>query len=159
MHGRHGNRHWTCKRLRNMGYRMTLPREVVIEFLSRTEEHVSAEDIYVQIHERYPNIGLTTVYRTLDLLHQMGMVTKFDFGEGRSRYELKEHHSHKDHHHHLVCKSCARVIDYTDFIDREVGWLREVEKGLSEKHNFRITGHRVDFYGLCEECQRLQNGE
>lgn len=74
---------------------MTVPREIIISVLSDATEHLSAEDIYFRIHETNPAIGLTTVYRTLELLTQMRVLNKFDFGDKRSRYELTDQYSKK----------------------------------------------------------------
>ena len=79
--------------------------------------------------------------------------SKFDFGDGRARYELAEGPKGERHHHHLVCTNCSRVIDYTDFIDEEKDLLDKAEKGLSKKHNFKINGHSIQFYGLCNKCR------
>ena len=143
---------WWHGRFRGCGYRMTVPRQTILGVLSRTSKHLSAEDVYMAVHKSYPNVGLTTVYRTLELLVQMRLVFKFDFGDRRARYELAEGPKGAHHHHHLVCTNCNRVVDYTDFIDEEVELLRETEKGLSGKYDFKITNHLIQFYGLCAEC-------
>jgi len=78
------------KQFRQFGHKMTSGRETTIDVLSETDEHLSAEDIHIKVHSVNPKIGLTTVYRTLELLINMGMVSKFDFGDGRARYELAE---------------------------------------------------------------------
>ena len=145
---------WWDGRFRGCGYRMTVPRQAILDVLSRTSRHLSAEDIYMTAHKIYPNVGLTTVYRTVELLVQMGLVFKFDFGDGRARYELSEGPKGERHHHHLVCKNCGRVIDYTDFIDEEVELLNQTEKGLSKKYDFDITNHLIQFHGLCSECKK-----
>jgi len=144
---------WWHGRFRGAGFRLTIPREAILDVLNKTQRHLSAEDIYLTVHKIYPTIGLTTVYRTLELLVQMGLVFKFDFGDGRARYELSEGPKGVRHHHHLVCISCGRVIDYTDFIEDEVELLRKTEKGLSKKYNFEITNHLIQFYGLCDKCR------
>jgi Fur family transcriptional regulator, ferric uptake regulator len=97
---------------------------------------------------------LTTIYRTLDVLVQLGLVFKFDFGDGRARFELAEGPKGTRHHHHLICTNCNRVIDYTDFIDEEIELLNQTERGLSKKYDFRITNHLIQFYGLCSECAK-----
>lgn len=155
MHG-HGKmgQHWWYRRFRGCGYRITIPREAILTVLSNTEEHLSAEDIYLSVHKIYPTIGLTTIYRTLEILVQMGLVFKFDFGDGRARFELAEGPKGKRHHHHLVCSQCGRVIDYTDFIDDEMEFLQRAEKGLSRKFNFNISHHVIQFYGVCHKCQK-----
>ena len=145
---------WWHGRFRGCGYRLTVPRQIILEVLSKTEQHLSAEDVYIQVKKVYPNIGLTTVYRTLELLVHLGLILKFDFGDGRARYELSEGPKGARHHHHLVCTSCGRVVDYTDFIDEEVELLNQTEKGLSKKYNFEITNHLIQFYGLCDECKK-----
>ncbi|MEW6676242.1 MAG: Fur family transcriptional regulator [Nitrospirota bacterium] len=144
---------WWHRKFRGCGYRLTIPRQAILDVLSKTTEHLSAEDIYLKVHKTYPAIGLTTVYRTLELLVQTGMIFKFDFGDGRARHELSEGPKSIGHHHHLVCTGCGRIVDYTDFIDEEIELLRRTEEGLSKKYNFRIINHLIQFYGLCEKCQ------
>lgn len=143
---------WCHRKIKGYGYRMTLGREAILEVLSQADEHLSAEDIYMRVHKIYPNIGLTSIYRTLDILDSIGLVNKFDFGHGRARYELAESSSGKRHHHHLVCTGCGRIIDYTDFIDEEFALLKKTEEGLSRKYHFAITNHLIQFYGLCQDC-------
>jgi len=143
---------WWHGRFRGGGYRLTLGREAILDVLAKAAGHLSAEDIYMKVHPRYPNIGLTTIYRTLDVLSDIGLLYKFDFGDGRARYELAEGPKGVHHHHHLVCTSCNRVIDYTDFIDEEVELLHQTEKGLSKKYDFKINNHLIQFYGICKEC-------
>jgi Fur family ferric uptake transcriptional regulator len=145
---------WWHGRFHGRGYRITVAREAILDVLSQTQEHLSAEEVYLAVHKIYPNVGLTTVYRTLELLVHMGLVFKFDFGDGRARYELSEGPKGTRHHHHLVCTNCGRVIDYTDFIDEEIELLGRTEKGLSKKFGFKITNHLIQFYGLCDKCQR-----
>ena len=145
---------WWHGRFRGCGYRLTIPREVILDVLSNTSKHLSAEDIYLEVHKNYPVVGLTTVYRTLELLTNMGLISKFDFGDGKARYELSIGPKGTRHHHHLVCSECGRVIDYIDFIDDEKELLGQIEKGLSKKFKFKITNHLIQFYGLCEKCNR-----
>ena len=140
------------RKFRGCGYRMTVPRQAIMDVLSKTDKHLSAEDIYMKVHKIYPNVGLTTVYRTLELLTRMGSVLKFDFGDGRARYELIEGPG-GEHHHHLICTGCKRIIEYTEFIDEEMEFLKRAEKGLSKKYNFDIKNHIIQFYGLCDRCR------
>lgn len=138
--------------LKEQGFRMTLPRRVILDLLSKSEGHLLAKDIYLKINKKYPDIGLTTVYRTLDLLVQKGMVNKFDLGEGQSRYELAW--NFKEHHHHLVCSECGKMIDYSDFIADEVKFFARIQKFLSIKYDFYINNHEVYFYGTCNSCKK-----
>ncbi len=145
---------WWHGKFRGCGYRITLGREAVLDVLSSCGGHLSAEDIFIKVHSKYPNVGFTTIYRTLDVLCGLGMVCKLDFGDGRARYELAEGPKGARHHHHLVCTGCNKVIDYTDFIDEEVDLLRQTEKGLEKKYNFKINDHVIQFYGLCDKCRK-----
>lgn len=140
-------------RLAGRGARITGPRSVIIRVMQASEGHLSASDIYIKAHEINPGIGLTTVYRTLDILSQAGIVQKFDFGDGTARFELSDDpEQSRRHHHHLVCRSCGKIIDYTDFIKEEMEFLKKAETELSKKHSFKIEYHMIRFYGLCKEC-------
>jgi Fur family ferric uptake transcriptional regulator len=145
---------WIEGKLKGCGHRLTVPRKAILDVLGKSTEHPSAEEIYLAVHKVYPAIGLTTVYRTLELLVQNGLIFKFDFGDGRARYELSESPKSIGHHHHLVCTGCRKIIDYSDFIDEEKELLKKTEKGLSKKYNFKIRTHYIQFLGLCEECQK-----
>ena len=153
MPGRHGIRQaWWHGRFRGHGYKITTGRKIVLGILAKSEKHLSTEELYIKAHAINPAIGMTTIYRTLDILIKMRLVNKFDFGDGRARFELSEGSKGVRHHHHLVCTSCNKVIDYTDFIDEEVELLTRTEKGLTGKYNFKISRHLLQFYGLCEKC-------
>lgn len=144
---------WWHGKFRGGGHRITLGREVILDILAKANnQHLSADDIYLRIYPKHLNIGLTTIYRTLELLSNMGLVFKHDFGDGRARYEIAEG-SMNQHHHHLICLHCKRVLNYTDFIQDEIELLKKTEKGLSEKYNFRITNHLIQFYGMCKKCK------
>jgi Fur family ferric uptake transcriptional regulator len=145
---------WWHGKFKGAGFRLTVPRQAILEVLNKTQKHLSAEDVYMAAHKTNPAIGLTTVYRTLELLVRMGLVFRFDFGDGRARYELAQGPKGARHHHHLVCTGCGRAIDYTDFIDEEVELLQQTEKGLSKKYDFQITNHLIQFYGLCDNCRK-----
>ena len=144
-------------KLKGYGYRMTQGREAILNVLAAAKEHLSAEDIYIRAYTTYPAIGLTSVYRTLEVLVSNGMVYKFDFGDGRARYEIAEGPRGEAHHHHLVCTGCGRIIDYADFIDEELALLRKTEAGLAKKYNFKIINHLIQFYGFCNKCNTKKN--
>ena len=144
---------WWYQRLHDAGSRLTMPRESILQILSDTSEHLSAEDIYLKALRVNPSIGLTTVYRTLDLFHQIGIVQRFDFGDGKARYELTNNPQKKEHHHHLICMRCKKIIDYSNFIKEELELMNKTEKELSKKHHFHIMHHVIDFYGLCGKCK------
>jgi Fur family ferric uptake transcriptional regulator len=132
--------------------RWTLPRDVILGLLSQTDKHLSAKEIYGSLYKMYPGIGLTTVYRTLDLLARMGIVTRVSIGDGQNRYELKGD-SKKDHHHHLICTRCGKIINYRDFVQEELDLVKKTEEALAERYNFAIKDHNIEFLGLCKNCQ------
>ena len=144
---------WWYNRLKESGARLTEPREIVLKILHDSNDHLSATDIYVQAHRLNPSIGLTTVYRTLDMFAQLGIVQKFEFGEGTARFELMDSPDGKGHHHHLVCLKCKKIIDYSDMMDDEKEFLTKIEGQLEIKHNFKILDHLIRFYGVCNECK------
>lgn len=131
--------------------RMTIPRQAILDILNTREGHLSAEDIYLAVHQFYPQIGLATVYRTLELLTQEGLVARFELGDRKARYEILR--SDASQHHHLICTKCGRVVEYSDFIDEELDLIKRIEAGLTKKYNFKIKTHLLQFYGLCEQCQ------
>jgi Fur family transcriptional regulator, ferric uptake regulator len=141
-------------KFRERGFRFTVPRRAIYEVMKNTSKHLSAEEIYLKVHQNYPRIGLTTVYRNLEVMERMGVVAKSHFGDGRHRYELIQSSQKPDHHHHLVCTGCKRVIDYDDFVDEEVKLLKKVEQALAQKYSYIISGHIIQFYGLCKACNK-----
>jgi Fur family transcriptional regulator, ferric uptake regulator len=146
-----GRYHWQ-NRFRENVCRWTVPREIILELLSRTTEHLTAKDIYRSVYSMYPGIGLTTIYRTLELLHRLGFVHRIAAGDGQSRYALKREDK-EDHHHHLICTRCGKIIDYRDFVQEELELVKKTEEALAKKHNFTITDHNIEFLGLCEKCR------
>jgi Fur family ferric uptake transcriptional regulator len=89
---------------------MTPQRLMIVSAIENSDNHISAEDIYAQVVAKYPNVNVSTVYRTLELLEQLGLVTKTEMGVGRVMY----HPIEKGHHHHLVCRECGKTIDLDD---------------------------------------------
>ncbi|MBN1685430.1 MAG: transcriptional repressor [Spirochaetales bacterium] len=134
--------------LKKRGLRMTLPRRVIIETLADADSYLTAEDIYHKFHAEHPGIGLATVYRTLVLFHQLGIVTKLDVGEGKARFEL----ARTEHHHLLVCEKCYKVVKYSDFTTQEKDGFAELERLVEKMYHFRINRHVVQYCGVCPEC-------
>jgi len=147
------------KNFTDKGHRLTAPRKAVLNILSKDMNHPTVEEIYLQVHKGYPSIGMMTVYRTLDLLVEWAVVHKFDFSEGKARYELIDHPEGLGHHHHLICQKCKKIINYTDFIDEEFKLIRKLEKRLEKNHKFKINNHIIEFYGVCADCNRVENNK
>ncbi|GAW94241.1 Fur family transcriptional regulator [Calderihabitans maritimus] len=127
-------------------YKITPQRQVIVKaFLENAKEHLSAEEVYTIVKKEHPEIGLATVYRTLDLLAELDILQKMNFGDGKSRYEFNEQHVH--HHHHLICLKCGRVIEFEDDL------LETLETVIEKKNGFEIVDHQVKFLGYCQDCK------
>jgi len=134
-------------RLKAKDYKITPQRKVIINaFAENMEKHLSAEDVYQIVRQSHPEIGLATVYRTLDLLAELQILKKMNFGDGRFRYEFCESDDH--HHHHLICLGCDKVTEFEDDL------LESLEAIISKKTGFKIVDHQLKFYGYCAECQK-----
>jgi Fur family ferric uptake transcriptional regulator len=129
--------------LKGMGYRMTPQRMMVVEALHDTDKHVSAEEIYAKVKAKYPYANISTVYRTLELLSELGLVNEISLGDGCVRF----HPAEKGHHHHLVCQKCNSIIDLPESA------LAPLEDILSEKHRFKADLKHTAVFGLCSRCQ------
>lgn len=127
--------------------RLTTQRELVLQvFFEHPAEHLTAEEIYFFIKQQNPDIGIATVYRNLELFSELKIIYKLSFAEGCSRYELV-FDEEKHYHHHLVCKSCGRIIEFNEDL------LDDIEETIGKTSNFLIIDHCLRFYGYCAECQ------
>ena len=120
-------------KIRGRGYKATPQRLAVLGALA-AEQHQTLEEI----RARCPEVGLVTVYRTLDLLCEIGAVRRLDLGDG-PRYELAE-----NHHHHLVCESCGAVSEFEE-CPLDLTWLQDVD--------FEVASHSLEIYGRCVVCR------
>jgi Fur family ferric uptake transcriptional regulator len=136
------------QKFREGQYKLTLQRQIVLQaFLDHQDEHLSAEEVHSMLRQKDNEIGLATVYRTLELLSELGVLKKMDFGDGRSRYEITlDTAIHQ--HHHLICLKCGKVKEFADDL------LEVLETDISVKENFAIVDHQLKFYGYCLECQQ-----
>jgi len=144
---------WYYNRLSKYCCRLTKPRRAILDVLNHTGKHLSAEQIYKETSKVYPNVGLSTIYRNLEMLVRIGLVCKFDAGDNKSRYEIAKR-PNENHHHHLICKKCNSIIDYSDSINNEKDFIKTRERNLSSKYNFKIENHCIDFFGLCHKCSK-----
>lgn len=135
------------KKLQEGRYKMTPQRKTILQiFVDRPGEHLSAEDVHRILQADASGIGLATVYRSLELLYDMGFLQKMDFDDGKARYELNEMEG-AHQHHHLLCLKCGKVTSFADDL------LDDLERDIAEKNGFRIVDHQVKFYGYCQECR------
>ena len=126
--------------------------EAIYEFAENKDRHMTAEDIYELVKEDYPEIGLATIYRTVQLLLEMQLVDRINLDDGCVRYEIGEtlDGTGKHHHHHLICKTCGKVLPFKDDL------LDELERHIEEETGFHVLDHELKFYGQCSECRKKQ---
>ncbi|MDK2822942.1 MAG: Fur family transcriptional regulator, ferric uptake regulator [Clostridia bacterium] len=137
-------------RLKAKDYKMTPQRKVIINaFAENMEKHLSAEEVFQIVKTAHPEIGLATVYRTLELLAELQILKKMNFGDGRSRYEFCEEDDH--HHHHLICLECEKVTEFEDDL------LESLEAIIGKKNGFKVIDHQLKFYGFCKNCQEKKS--
>ncbi|WP_109714061.1 Fur family transcriptional regulator [Faecalicatena contorta] len=137
------------EKLRGKGLKVTQQRMLVLQTLAdRSGSHMAAEDIYELIREKYPEIGLATVYRTLQLLLEMQLVDRINLDDGCVRYEIGHlfEGDTKHNHHHLICRVCGQVLPFEDDL------LEELERHIEEDTGFHILDHQLKFYGHCKDC-------
>ncbi len=134
------------RQLQEDGYKLTPQREATVQILLENTEHLSAEEIYMLVKDKAPDIGLATVYRTLELLSELRIVHKLNFGDGVARYEITDDNE-EHHHHHLVCLECGRLEEFEDDL------LGEIEQKIEKTKEFQIIDHRLSFFGYCKECK------
>lgn len=121
--------------------RMTRQRRVILEEVKKLMTHPSAEEVYETVRKRLPRIGLGTVYRNLETLSELGEITKLEFGGTIKRFD-----GNTEKHYHIRCSVCDRVED------APMALLKNIESALAEQTEYKIIGHRLEFYGLCPEC-------
>ncbi|MFC2010798.1 Fur family transcriptional regulator [Chloroflexota bacterium] len=130
--------------LRQYGYKLTPQRLAVIQAIASSQDRLTPATIYKKVHQDHPNIGLVTIYRTLEILGQLELVCELHAGGICRSYTI----STPQHHHHLICSNCGMVIDFTSHN------LSELEQSLYKESGFRIDSHLLEFFGLCQACQK-----
>ena len=131
-------------KLAEKGYRMTPQRLMIVTAIENATNHTNAEEIFEQVIQKYPNVNISTVYRTLDLLEELGMVTKTDLGDGSVRY----HPVNKGHHHHLVCRDCGAIIELNESV------MEGLKQSLLRDYSFVAELQHLGIRGRCVRCNR-----
>jgi Fur family ferric uptake transcriptional regulator len=134
-----------AERLRMQSRKLTGPRRAILLLL----EHQAHPLTIREIHELLPSpeCDLATIYRSMHLLEKLQMVQRFDFGDGTGRYELIRENARGHHHHHLICKDCARIVEI------EECFPAELEQKIASGNGFTRISHKLEFFGICPECQ------
>jgi len=130
--------------LRQKGYRITPQREMIIQAIAHTSNHMTAEEIYAEVQTRTQALNLATIYRTLDMLVDEALATRVDLGEGQVFYATVKHGPHI----HLVCRGCGQIFD----ADPQI--LTPIEDQLQTKHSFAADLNHISIFGLCSHCKK-----
>ncbi len=133
-------------KLRQHGYKLTPQRQIVIETIATSRDHLTPSAIYEKVQQDHPNIGLATIYRNLGILAKLKLICELHAGGNCRSYTI----SVPEHHHHLICSNCSKVIDFTGYD------LGKLEQRLSQETGFEIEDHLLEFIGLCHACQQKE---
>lgn len=136
--------------IQESGLKTTKQRNTIVSVFFRMRGHISVEELLVEVKKANPKIGYATVYRTLHLLVESGLVQERRFGDGLARYEG---HSEIEHHDHMICLECGRISEFYN------PRLEELQDKLAEENDFKIYRHRLELYGVCkdrEACETRQ---
>jgi Fur family ferric uptake transcriptional regulator len=142
-----GNIHKThaglVEQLSALGYRLTPQREILLSVLSESDKHVNAEALLNRVRQVYPRANKSVVYRNLELLTRLGLISCVNLGQGRVEYEVHHH----PHHHHLVCRHCKHVIEVNSAA------FAALQQELLEQHGFEADMDHLAIFGLCRKCR------
>lgn len=130
--------------LRKQGLKSTAQRDLIAHVFFETQQHVSIEELYIEVRKRNPRVGYATVYRMMKLLTECGLAAERHFRDGEARYESAE----KKHHDHLICERCGSIVEFEE--DR----IEALQESIAHRHGFRFTGHKMELYGVCRDCQQ-----
>jgi len=131
------------KVLQSKGYRITPQRIMVVDALHSAQNHISAEEIFELVRAKYPYANISTVYRTLELLTELGLAAEINVGDGITRYHAREN----SRHHHLVCTACGSIIALPE---EELAPLKDI---IEKNHKFKADINHLAIFGLCSKCR------
>jgi len=124
----------------------TKQRGAILDVFLSASGHITSEMLFQKVREQHPNIGYTTVYRTMKLLCDAGLATERRFDDGITRFEIAH-----EHHDHLVCTRCGKIIEF------ECAMIETTQEEIAERYGFRVLRHRHELYGHCEDCKEFAN--
>ena len=131
------------KKLKDLDFRITPQRLAVLKILAESEGHPSVEEIFEQVKPNFPTTSLATIYKTVNLLKEIGEVVQLDFSEVGNRYDGNRPYPHP----HLICTKCKTIMD------PDMATVEDLSKKLARKTGYEILNHRLDFFGICPRCQ------
>ena len=135
------------KHIQSRQLKLTRQRKIILDAFLSMPRHVSAEELYESSAKKNASIGLATIYRTLHLLSQAGLVQGREFGDGQTRYEFVYNHHHHDH---LICVHCGKIIEFENMD------IEHLQDQVAKEHSFIIQRHKLELYGYCKDCQKKE---
>lgn len=134
------------QKLYDKGYKFTPQRKAVLEIIKEAQgKHLTAEEINHMLAQRQPRMGIATVYRTLGILVEIGLITKDYLDSGAVRYECSENDG-RHHHHHMVCVRCGDILEAKEDL------MAALEKSIEKNYQFKVLDHNIKFLGYCKHC-------
>ena len=137
------------------GYKMTPQRKEILQIFVENEAdpHLSAEEVHEFLKKKDFDFGLATVYRNVELLCSLGILSKINFDDGCTRYELAPNDPKAHQHHHLICLKCKKIIEFEEDL------LDGLENEITNKSGFEIVNHEVKFFGYCADCKGKKDAD
>ena len=133
--------------LRQQGLKSTAQRDDIARVFFASRRHISVEELYNEVKRVNPGIGYATVYRTMKLLTECGLAVERHFRDAEARYESA---SEGRHHDHMICESCGKIVEF------EEERIEALQAEVARRLGFQFTGHKMELYGLCRDCQKGQ---
>ncbi|AJC95696.1 transcriptional repressor [Staphylococcus hyicus] len=134
--------------LREAGVRITPQRQAILNFLIHSKTHPTADEIYQSLSPDFPNISVATIYNNLKVFKKTGIVKELTYGDASSRFDFDT-----QNHYHVICEKCGKIVDF------HYPSLSEIEKLAQHVTDFNITHHRMEIYGICQECKESQDND
>ena len=129
---------------RRRGVRWTNQRQVIVETFITSADHLTVEELHRRVRALDASVSAATVYRTINMLVEIGVAVKRHFGDGSATFESN---LSKHHHDHLVCLSCNKIEEF------ELQAIEDLQEGVATEHGFHLVHHRLELYGICKTCQ------
>ncbi len=131
-------------KLRDLNFRITPQRVAILRVFLNSQDHPSVEQVYAQVKADFPSTSLATVYKTVNLMKQVGEILEIGFAGGGNRYDGNKPYPHP----HLICTRCKKIMD------SDVGLADQIVNELEQTSGYRIVSHQIEFFGICPACQK-----
>ncbi|PHA02816.1 transcriptional repressor [Bacillus pseudomycoides] len=129
--------------LKNTGVRITPQRHAILEYLVESMTHPTADEIYKALEGKFPNMSVATVYNNLRVFKEVGLVKELTYGDASSRFDYVT-----SQHYHVICETCGKIVDFP------YAGLEKIEDEAAKATGFVINSHRLEIYGVCQECNK-----